>query len=274
MPDAIKVSDLTPDELSALEASGADLSRGTVPVPQAKGLPRAVVGDAVLPTSRPVDAPEPPAGVIARARERLAAAESLAGPSSFEEKSKAGETLRKQGDLVPPRQAPDEDVVAEADKATFLIAMLGGSPFRKSYKMFGGRLEVTFQTRGAQVDAACAAQAYKDDEFEPLVNIETTVKQQLRMNRYFDYQFVASLHTMAATGAPPRVFAVETTVPEPVLHGVGASKLRASRINLDKEIAQPMRVALRSLHSRFENMVATMTMEANNPDFWQADSET
>jgi hypothetical protein len=35
-----------------------------------------------------------------------------------------------------------------------------------------------------------------------------------------------------------------------------------------------MRVALRSLHSRFENMVATMTMEANNPDFWQADSET
>jgi hypothetical protein len=31
---------------------------------------------------------------------------------------------------------------------------------------------------------------------------------------------------------------------------------------------------MRSLHSKFENLVAQMTLEADNPDFWVADSET
>jgi len=274
MPDVLRVSDLTLEELHALEAQGTDLTKGVVPVPQPKAAPRAVVGDAVLPTSKPLEAPPPPADVVARARERLAAAQDLAGDSSFEERSKTGELLAKQGEVqTPPPPAP-EAAVEETDKAAFLIAMLGGSPFRKAYRLFGGKLEVTFQTRGAHVDAACAAQAYRDDEFEPLVNLEVTVKQQLRMNRYFDYQFVTSLHAMAATGSPPRVFDVEATAVDPVKHGAGASKLRATKLDLDKELSQPIRVALRSVHTKFENLVAKMTMEANNPDFWEADSVT
>lgn len=272
MPE-IKVSDLTPDELSALEASGADLSRGSVPVPQAKAAPRAVVGDAVLPTAKPVDAPAPPPGVIARARERLAAAQSLAGESSFEEKSKTGETLAKQGDVKLTDAPSSADItVDDVDKAAFLVSMLGGNPFRKSYRLFGGKLLVTFAARSAEVDAMCAAQAYRDDEFESLVNVEVQVRQSLRMNRYFDYQFVTSLHSIESAGSPPRVFDVNTTAVVDSKHGVGASKLRAARLELDRELSQPLRVALRSTHSKFENTVAKMVMEANNPDFWEADS--
>lgn len=274
MPDVIRVSDLTPEELTALEAQGTDLSKGTVPVPQPKAAPRAVVGDAVLPTQKPLEAPPPPADVVARARERLAAAQSLAGDSSYEERSRSGEVLAKQGDVKAPSPTKPEDLVEEADKASFLIAMLGGSPFQKVYKLFGGQLEVTFRTRSADVDAQCAAQAYRDDEFDPLVNVEVETRQRLRMNRYFDYQFVTSLHALASTGAPPRAFNVETTAVDPAKHGVGASKLRATKLDLDKELSQPLRVALRSTHTKFENLVARMTMEANNPDFWAADSAT
>lgn len=277
MADAsqIPVSSLTEDELQALEARGTDLSGGSVPVPQPAAQPRATVGDNVLPTTKPVDAPPPPPDVVARARERLSAAQTLAGdPSSYEVKSKAGAVLEKQGEVRAPEPPKVEDVVAEADKAAFLIAMLGGAPFRKTYKMFGGKIDVVFQTRTAVVDAACASQAYKDDEFEPLINIEVNTKQQLRMNRYFDYQFVCSLHSMTAAGSPPRIFDVEAAVVDAKKHGVGATKLRATKIELDAELAQPIRVALRSLHSRFENLVAKMTMEADNPDFWEADSAT
>jgi hypothetical protein len=270
----IQVSALTEDELQALEARGVDTSKGSVPVPVAATAPRAQVGDTVLPTSKPIEAPAPPPDVVARARERLAAAKTLAGEgSSYEAKTKDGAILEKVGEVKTPEPPKKEDIVADADKTAFLIAMLGGSQFKKTYEMFGGRIAVTFQTRSAALDARCAQQAYKDDEFEPLGNIEVQVRQQLRMNRYYEYQFVGSLVSIAAENTPPRMFDSEATTPG-AAHGVGASALRAARIDLEKELSQPMRVAMRSLHSKFENLVAQMTLEADNPDFWVADSET
>lgn len=271
----IPISSLTEDELQALEARGVDTSKGgSVPVPQPGQVPRATVGATVLPTAAPVEAPAPPPDVVARARERLAAAQSLSGDSAYEIKSKTGAVLEKSGEIKPEASKPPEDVIEETDKASFLIAMLGGAAFHKEYKLYGGKITVTFKTRSAAVDALCASQAYRDDEFDSLINVEVQARQQLRMNRYFDYQFVTSLHSITAPGSPPRAFDLETVAVDPKVHGTGASKLRAMRLDLDKELAQPFRVAMRSVHSKFENLVAKMTMEANNPDFWQADSET
>lgn len=271
----IPVSSLTDDELSALQSSGIDLTKGAVAAPTRAAAPLAKVGDIELPTRSPVEAPVPSADLIARARERLAAANTLAGEgSSFEAKSKDGTVLEKQGEVKTTPPKPVEDVVAEADKASFLIAMLGGGAFRKDYPLFGGKLVVTFKTRSSTEDASCSRQAFKDDEFEPLINIEIEVRRSLRMNRYYDYQFVHSLAALTAVGNPPRVFDVNATKPVDKDHGVGASALRASRIDLDKELSHPIRVALRNAHSKFENLVAKMTMEVDNPDFWNADSGT
>ena len=57
-------------------------------------------------------------------------------------------------------------------------------------------------------------------------------------------------------------------------HGIGASKLRAARIDIETEFSQPMRIALRSMHVKYENLVGRLTSEVDNQDFWQAGSAT
>ena len=274
MPE-IAVSSLTPDELSALEAQGVDLSKGSVPVPKAAA-PKAVIGDTQLPTQKPVAAPPPPIDVVNRARERMKNADNLAGPSTYVEKTKDGKVVEQSKEDITnlPPPAPKEDPVEELDKASFLVAMMGGGSFQKTYRLFGNRIEVTFRTRTAQEDAMCAAQAYKDDEFERVPNMEPALRQQLRMNRYLDYQFVRSLMSIGTAGSPPRAFDVDAAVVVDTKHGIGASKLRATRLDLESELAQPMRVALRSIHVKFENLVGRLASEVDNPDFWQAGSAT
>ena len=270
----IPVSSLTDDELQALEARGVDLSGGTVPVPQAPAASKAVVGGTQLPTSKPIAAPAPSPDVVARARERLKNADALTGGSTYEEK--VGGKVVEKAESLTGAVAPEkkEDPVDEADKANFLVTMLGGGTFRKTYTVFGGRMEVTFQTRTAQQDAECATQAYRDEEFEKVNNLDPSTKQSMRVNRYLDYQFVRSLYSVGIPKQPPRIFNVDETPIVDAKHGIGASKLRAARIDIETEFSQPMRIALRSMHVKYENLVGRLTSEVDNQDFWQAGSAT
>jgi hypothetical protein len=272
MSTQIPLNQLTPEEIADLEAAGKLTPTGAeVPVaaPQA---PSTIPGG----TRRVVPAPEPTADVVQRAEARIRAQQALEG-SSYEAKDADGKTVLKQGEVkaVEPME-PVESEIDKVDKAAFLAHVLGAPRFQKSYSFFGGSLTVVFQTRTAGEDEACSRQAFYDEEIDGSFGTTgSELRNHLRVQRYYDYQFVASLHSIHLKGSNPRVFdAMKTRPPEEFKGTPGHTPLRYARLALLEELSNPMKTALRTSHSIFETLVYKLITQAESPDFWEADSAT
>jgi hypothetical protein len=255
----ISTDQLTDGELAALEASGVDVTGPMVKLPETKTASAAPAEK----TTKTVEAPPPPPEVVQRVKERVAAQQELEG-SSYEIKDADGKVVKKVGSTTPAE--PEEDPVEAADKQAFLIHILGGQRFTKSYDLFGGAMTVTFRTRTTAEDETCANQAFYDEQLDGGYSGNTLeTRNNQRLQRYYDYQFVASLYSIKVKGSPPRMFSAFEGKEHP---------LRAARQDLNVEFSQALKLALRAFHNRFEALVAKLVGEANSKDFWEAGSDT
>ncbi len=272
MSTQIPLNQLTPEEIADLEASGK-LTAGGAEVHQA-----ATKMDPTVPrgAKKLVPAPEPTADVVKRAEARIKAAQELEG-SSYEATDADGKTILKQGEVKAAAPAePVETEIDKVDRAAFLAHVLGAERFQKSYTFFGGTLTVVFQTRTAGEDEACSRQAFHDEEIDGSFGTTgSELRNHLRLQRYYDYQFVASLHSIQLKGSPPRVFnAMQTQVPLEFKATPGHTALRYARLSLLEELSNPLKTALRTSHAIFESLVYRLIAQAESPDFWKADSAT
>ena len=269
MPETFKTSDLTDDELAALESQGVDTSGPEVVVTP----PQPAADEAAERTkkSTPVEAPPPSQAVVDRVRRRVEAQEAMEG-SSYEARDDQGRVVEKKGEVRSRTGEPEETPIEQADKQAFLIHMLGAERFTKSYDLFGGRMRVTLQTRTVAEDERCAAQAFADEQTEGFPGNTPEVRSNQRLQRYCDYQFILSLSSLEAEGQAPRVFRPEETVvrdPEKIY-----SPLQQARTDFNESISQPLKVALRQVHNRFEALTARLAGEASSKDFWTAGSDS
>lgn len=268
----IPTDQLTDEEIALLEARGVDTSRAVVDLSAQQdssssetppATPEAETGGG----KKPIPAPTPGPDVIERVNARVEAQKEMEGPeSTYEIKDENGRVIERKGSVRPGE--PEEDPIETVDKEAFLLHVLGAERFRRSYDLFGGRLSVTFQTRTVEEDEACASQSFFDEQLDGGYPGNTPdMRAAQRMQRYCDYQFVASLREIQTKGAPPRVF-------EPFNAPTDESyPLKAARERLNAEFGQALKVALRQAHNRFESLVARMTAEAASPDFFQAGSD-
>lgn len=280
-PINIPVDQLTDEEIAALEAQGADLSERIVSVQpsqasvSAPGDAPAAEDDAPK-EKKLVPAPKPSADVVERVKQRVENQKILEG-SSFEHRDSDGRVVEKEGEVQGQEveEEPEEEPIDAQDRANFLAHILGGERFKKSFPLFGGRLIVTFVTRRVDEDETCAKQSYLDENLEGGFGGNTAaVRDAQRMQRYFDYQFIASLQSLAISNQPPRSFRPwETPIPVDCQNKLGWTALRSARIELYKEISQPLRMALRAMHNKFETLVNRLAAAAEQPDFWEAGSD-
>jgi hypothetical protein len=272
MSTQIPLNQLTPEEIADLEAAGKLTPTGAEAPVAAPQAPSTIPGG----TRRAVPAPEPTADVVQRAEARIKAQQALEG-SSYEVKDADGKTVLKQGEVKAPNPAePVESEVDKIDRAAFLAHVLGAERFRKAYTFFGESLTVVFQTRTAAEDEDCSRQAFYDEEIDGSFGTSgSELRNHLRLQRYYDYQFVASLHSIHLKGSSPRVFSISSTrVPEEYRGTPGHTSLRYARKSLLDELSNPLKTALRTSHNIFENVVYKLIEKAESPDFWKADSAT
>ncbi len=270
----LKISDLTDSELADLEADGR-LDRTNNRVLEAKKV--ATNPAAPLPSDQ---IPAMPEGV----RERLAAKTELV--SSFVQKDAAGKVVQAtpDGGKVAEEAAvkaevaanadwagkPKEDPIDFEDKLKFLSHLLGAERFTKSYDLFGGALTLTFQTRTGEEESLCNDQAWMDEKINSLGASNSPEAVQGRLNRFMNYRLAGSFKTLQKKGDQPIEFTPFADRGELPPY---TTPIRKSYEDLLK-LPGPIMVVVQQQHHRFETLVAKMTMAADNPDFWKADSGT
>ena len=262
----LKVTDLLPSELEALQAEGR--INGDMVLPPPAPSPEELV------KVDPTMIPEPPPELIGK---------SVEVKSTFERREQTlggGENVTKSGEEPAPKAqenpdwagAPPEDPITASEKATFLAAMLGNVPFQKTYELFGGAIKVTFRSRTPSLEAEAAKQMAADELLDgSFANVSKTVQQvsQQRWGRFMDYVFQLSLCRIETKGGVPVDYDALATPVKP-----GELVLRQARLAFDQKYPSPVAVAMRNAHQRFEITVAHLTREADNPDFWKAGSDS
>ncbi len=270
MSDELRVDDLLPSELEALEAQGRikdGLVMPVVPVEAAKP-------GSALPASA---IPERPTGVT----ERMAALKQVT--SSFVATNEKGEVKKSEDGGKEVEESikainPDwatatpEDPIEAADKAGYLSHILGAPFFEKSYPLFGGAITVTFRTLKQDKIEQCIRQAWNDDVIDGALGKPGTQDADSgRIGRFQTYKFVGELATVKRPGGlvmPYAPFEAADNLKENVW------PIRTAWLALQKEMSAPLLIALRQAHKKFELLVARMTIAADKPDFWIADSGT
>jgi hypothetical protein len=270
----LKITDLTTDELADLEAQGR-LDRANNRVlepPKPDNSPAAPLPTGMVPAM--------PDGV----KERLAAKDTLA--SSFVQKDTKGTVQAASPDggkeaeeaakrAEEARNAdwvgkPKEDPVEYEDKLRFLAHLLGAERFTKTYELFGGQLVLTFQTRTAEEEGLCNDQAWMDEKVHSLGASNSPEAVQGRLNRFMNYRMTAALKAMGRKGDRPIEFTPFKDRGELPPH---VTPIRVSYDELLK-LPGPVMVVVQQAHHRFESLVARLTLAADKPDFWKADSGT
>jgi hypothetical protein len=272
-PQGLKVTELTQDELDALAGTGRIVGDRVVPAADEKPAEQAAK----------VSVPVPPPGVI----ERIKTAKKLEtsftheteGPRPEDNAKKVGGTdggasAAGLSGINPDWATKEAEQPVEADdKKKFLALLLGAPFFSKSYKLFDGNIEVTFRTRSAAEEEECGQQTYRDERRDGLVGpAASEIVAADRLRRLRDYQFTAALMTLQSPGGVPRIFKPFEAKTKEDDQYRGA--IRVAYDQLLKDLPHPLVVALRTEWVRFEILVAKMTLNANNPDFWKAVSGT
>lgn len=268
MPGALKVSDVTAEELEMLQNTGR------------------IQGDYILPAPRAAT-PDLPAAMIPAPTPEVSAriANAKKAESSFVLEDKTLGVVKASADggeaakavavteLNPDHAtAPKEDPIEAADKERFLASLLGADCFKKTYPLFGGKLTVTFRTRTAAQENECANQVHRDERRDGTGGATPDEVAKLRMGRFQQYRFVAALESFGAPGQPARTFHPFKHLKENKEAHLGSIRLATDE--LLEELPSSLLVALRTTCDKFEVLVARMTMAADSPDFWKADAGT
>jgi hypothetical protein len=213
----IPVSQLTPGELEALGFQDISTRPETVEIPDGP------VADQKL---KPVTAQLDPTRVPEPSREVVEA-------SMEAEKPKA-------------QEFSPEDVTG------FLVHLLGGKPFRKSYRLFGGNLQVTLQTRTASQDEAIAREIACLPEGIP-------VTEKLRLHS--ELSKTVSIYEVSLRDQPPLrpVF----DLAEPLLE---------ARQAILGELTQTTWSALQYVQLQFDSLYRGLLAKSDDESFWEAGS--
>ncbi len=266
----LKVSDLTADELEALQGLGR------------------IQGDSVLPAAAPVASALPASEIPAMSPEvsaRISKVKQLESSFIHEDKEKgtvstsqdggeAAKQVVKDIHVVNPDWAgkPVEDPIEAADKERFLAMLLGADAFKKSYDLFGSALRVTFRTRTAAQEDEIARQVFRDERRDGTGGQAPDELRSARMARFGSYQLTAALESIGRPNDVPRRF-------DPFQHPKSNqdAQMGAIRCSYDDLVAatpQPLLVAIQQIHRRFETLVARMTLASDQPDFWKVAAGT
>lgn len=175
--DRISVSQLTADELRALEGTDR-IKDGMVELPQ-------LITPVAAPSEiRPLSddlVPEPSPEVVEAARRLAAVADSTSDELRGEEAIAKIEAEKLKAEL-------------EGDKAAFLAHVLGAPHFLKTYTLFGGAVTLTFRTLEAKINDACTAAVMQDKD----------VDQDSRVRRLVEYQMAMSV-SVSRNGHPDTI---------------------------------------------------------------------
>ncbi len=269
--EPLRVDDLLPSELEALSTAGR-IKDGFV-IPLAAPAPVATQV-APLPASA---IPAMPSGV----KERMDAVKEIR--SSFIATNEKGQVQKsddggQEAEKVLKETNPDwatrpkEDPIDAADKMAYLAHILGAPYFEKEYTIFDGALIVTFRTMTQQHAEQCMRQAYNDDTLDGLIGRPGSQDaEQSRMARYQTYKFCGELRAIKRSSSVPQILTPFDTTSD---LKSGVWPIRKAWEDLQGATSNTLMVALRKEHSKFERLVAILTLSADRPDFWKADSAT
>ncbi len=265
----LTVDQLTADELEALESQGRIENGKVLDAPATEKAPAAPLAKILIP-----DMPE---GV----KERLEAASKLRSSfvnvdtkgSSKTTSEDGGKAAENEADKIDRESNPDwvgkakEDPIEYADKMQFL-AHLMGARFTKPYTLFGGAIKVTFQTRTGAEEAMCQDQAWMDEKRMGSGTPMSMEATEQRFGRYGNYRITGALSELRYGEDVPIRFKPfdETANPEAHLTSVGVAYQKLM------DLPQPLLVVLMKQGVKFESLVARLTIAADSPDFWKADS--
>ncbi len=266
MSDDLTVDMLTAGELKDLESLGRIKDGKVLPAPSTSS-------DANV--AGPIEVM--PAGV----KQRMEVIKEL--NSSFVATNEKGEVKKSEDggkgiEAAGVEYNPDwatkakEDPVDASDKAAYLAHILGAPFFEKSYDLFGGAAKVTFRTISQDDLEQCSRQAWNDDRLEGMTGKPGSQDADAgRQGRYQTYKFVGELYSIAKGSALPKIykpFEEKSDIAGEVW------PIKNAWAAFRAEQSSPFLVALRQAHLRFEYLVARLTLAADRPDFWKADSGT
>lgn len=226
----IATADLTPGEISALGFQDISQMPATVEVPD---LP---TGEAKL---VPVVAKVNPASIPELTRDVVEA------------------SLAAQIPRVP--EFDPEDITG------FMVHLLGGAPFVKTYRMFGGRLTVRLQTRTAQQDEAIARTITALPQ-------EMPAAEKLRLNLELSKTLmIKDIQLQDAVPLRPVFDLTPPLAPEPGGPPAALPLLEARKVLLG-HLNQTTWTALSHCQGRFLTVYQGLLNQSDNESFWEAGS--
>jgi hypothetical protein len=178
------------------------------------------------------------------------------------------------GTPKPPEESAAVETypdIPEVDRAEFLAHILGAPHFKKSYELFGGAVRLTFRTRTASEDEACARAAQKAVP-EPTIPDKITAEARTlsaqagadRLRKYREFTMIVSLCDLSFDGKAP----IPTLFDKPVAE----SDVAAVYNEFVSTLAGTLLGTVRLYHDRFETLTNIMLTLADKPGFWKAAS--
>jgi hypothetical protein len=158
-----------------------------------------------------------------------------------------------------------EIVPTDNDKEEFLIALLGGHRFRKSYELFGGKLRVKFRSMLAEENKAVYRQLVLDQQAK---KIATEAEWFVQM---MDYRLACSLEEL--TGPDGKLVKTFGEVPlVSPLPDKDSDNPLVQQLHLVNSGAPGQEVTRRLIGAhlrRFQRLLETLEAQALEPSFWQ-----
>jgi hypothetical protein len=167
---------------------------------------------------------------------------------------------------------PKEDPVEYADKAAYLAHILGAPHFEKQYSFFGGALILTLRTMTEEQLNQCKRQAWADDVSEGTNGAPGSQEHLMtRLERFSKYKMTGELAELKTTNDLAKSFAPFET---PSASGQGVWPIKAAWQDLQRTTSAAVMNAIMQANQKFTVLVGRLQREAENPDFWKADSDT
>ena len=140
------------------------------------------------------------------------------------------------------------EVPPTTDDQEFLVHVLGGKPFQKVFRYFGGKVQLTLRTMSGADEELCAKSAGK------LVTSASPI-EHLRL--YREYKMLCSIHAVEVEGSVP----LHIHPPSDVVD------LEAYRLQVVSKLSGPVYGLLNDAYNKFENVYDALMRKAADPSF-------
>lgn len=156
-----------------------------------------------------------------------------------------------------------EVVPTDKDKEDFLATLLGGTRFKKTYELFGGKMAVTFRSMLAEENKLVYRQLTLDQQAQ---KVTTEAEWFVQM---MDYRLACSLDNVADKSG--KIVAEMPELPEMVYTGEAKETPLVAQLSLIGKniLAQEVTRRLVGMHLRqFQRLVEALEAMAAEPSFW------